>query len=159
MNEKKERTTIQDQVEKIQPEIPRMPDGESISLPLGERKGIMSEMGTDDTPILMVEQIEEAKKIAKKTGQRIVRRFDKREFVRQFPHAGSDPRMAFTPNHFKFDVAPMATLTVGELRDLCLKCREHPLAFKKAVQVEGLSDSTVIHILKEEYNLLSRAAK
>lgn len=139
-------------------DVPQMPGQRTISSPL--RKSIMNDMlDNADEPMLIIEQIESAQKLAKQTGQRIRRRFNKKEFVRQFPQAGTDPRFAFTPDYFQLDISPMATLTVGELRDLCIKTKGHPLSLQKALQVEGLGDSTVIHILKEEYNILTVAAK
>lgn len=112
-----------------------------------------------ELPVTILEQLESAKKIASRTGQRIRKVFNRREFVKQFPQAGNDPRMAFTPNNFILDVTPLDTLTVGELRDLCLACKGHPLSIQKAMQVEGLADNVIVSLLKEELAVLQNAAK
>jgi hypothetical protein len=108
-----------------------------------------------DLPCTIAEEIERATEESRRTGKRIHKRFNKREFLEQFPHASSDPRMALTPDEFFLDLEPLEGLTVGELRNLCLKKKDHPLALLKAMQVEGYPDSTEIFILKEEIAILS----
>lgn len=106
-------------------------------------------------PLTIAEEIDQATEESRRTGKRIRKRFNKKEFLEQFPHAVSDPRMALTPDDFILDLEPLEGLTVGELRTLCLKKKGHPLAIQKALQVEGYPDSTEIFILKEEMAFLT----
>jgi len=124
---------------------------------LQTRRSIMADDG--EMPITIYEQLQQAKKISARTGQRIRKVFNKKTFIQQFPAAGSDPRMAFTPDTFIFDITPLESLTVGELRDMCLACKGHPLSFQKAMQVEGLADTVIVSVLKEELQILRQAAK
>lgn len=112
-----------------------------------------------ETPERVLDILENARREARKTGKRVRLRFDRAEFMRQFPGAASDPRMVLTPRRFSLDITPMASLTVGELRNMCLRAKGFPLAIEKALQVEGFADEVEIHILKEDYAALKQAAE
>lgn len=109
-----------------------------------------------DKPIF--DQIQDARLLAERTGLRVVKRVDKRRFLEEFPQAAADPRMALTPTQFEIEFASFEALSVGELRELCLRCKGHPLALQKALHVEGMPDRQVIYILKEEIQIMHAAA-
>lgn len=100
------------------------------------------------------QQLREAIAASKASGQRIRKVFDRQQFLREFPKAASDPRMAFVPERFVLDLTPMEGITVGELRQLCLAKKEHPLAIQKALSVEGQPDTSVVYVLREDLNVL-----
>jgi hypothetical protein len=87
-----------------------------------------------------------------------VRVFNRDEFCKEFPGFSKDPRYAFTPESFLLEVTPMEALTVAQLRELCLQAGEHPLAVQKALSVEGLGDSVIVRILREDLDILTRAS-
>jgi hypothetical protein len=105
----------------------------------------------------LITEIEQAQNLAQKTGMRIVKRLDKTKFLEEFPQAAFDPRMALTPQSFNLEFASFTGLTVGELRNMCLRVKSHPLALQKVLQVEGHPDNTTVFILQEEFNILQNA--
>lgn len=100
------------------------------------------------------QQLREAIQLSKKSGQRIRKVFDRKQFLREFPKSSSDVRMAFVPERFVLDLTPMEGITVGELRNLCLAKKDHPLAIQKAFSVEGKNDSEVVYVLREDLDVL-----
>ncbi len=103
----------------------------------------------------IAEMIAKAEDESRRTGRRIRKVINKAAYLQEFPQASGDPRMALTPDDFILDLTPMEGMTVGQLRNLCLKKKGHPLALTKALQVEGYPDSTEIYILKEEAMFLA----
>lgn len=100
------------------------------------------------------EVLKQAIRVSRQTGSRVRKAIDKKSFVQQFPLAGRDPRMAFTPEQFVMDITPLESITVGELRELCLAKREHPLALQKALSVQGLGDTQIVAVLREDLDVL-----
>ena len=91
---------------------------------------------------------------SEQTGSRIKKRYNKKEFSTFFPKFGTDPLIAFLPENFVLDITPMESITVGELRELCLAKKDHPLAVRKALETQGFADSHVVHLLKEDLAIL-----
>ena len=110
-----------------------------------------------DEPLIL-EQLEEAKERTKHTGDPSTVNVDKKKFIEEVPHAGQEPRMAFTPDRFKFTYTRFECLTVGELRELCLKAKSHPFAIKKAMEVEGFGDKVNCHLLHRDVRFLRQLA-
>lgn len=101
-----------------------------------------------------LEQMKEALEEAKRTGKRVRRVFNREKFIREFPEAANDPRMAFTPNNFILDVSPTEAIDVKSLRELCIKKGNHPLAVQKALSVQGLADHVIVTILRQDMEVL-----
>lgn len=117
----------------------------------------MSEDNQDQPMIL--EQIDEMKKKTRKTGENQSIKVDKRQFIEEVPKAGQDPRMAFTKNKFIFSTEKYTKMSIGELRDLCLKTKGHPFSLQKAREVEGLSDRVPVILYTQDVNRLKRLSQ
>jgi len=105
------------------------------------------------------EQLRKALADSKASGIRVRKVFNKSKFLQEFPKAANDPRMDLVGDKFILDVTPLESLTVGELRQMCLDACDHPLAVTKGLSVEGLADHTVVSILREELDILRVAGK
>lgn len=105
-----------------------------------------------------MDALSKAIKEAQKTGKRQRKVFNRAEFIRQFPDAATDPRMAFTPKNFILDITPLEPIDVGTLREICIKKGDHPLAIQKALSVQGLADNVIVSILKEDMEVLTGVA-
>ena len=95
---------------------------------------------------------------ARETGCRIRKRFNRTEFIKQFPKFGADPRVGFLPENFALDIEPMISIQCGELQDLCLANKGHPLALQKAFSIQGMPKDFSVTILREDYNILKQAS-
>ena len=109
--------------------------------------------------ITSLEQILEIKEASKKSGKRVKCVVNKQQLLRENPSLAQDPRMALTPDNYVLDVTPLETITVMELRQLCAKASDSLLATSKAASVAGLSDNTLVSLLKEDLDELASASK
>ena len=64
--------------------------------------------------------------------------------------------MGFTGDTFFLEATPMHKLTIGELRDLCLRHKDKEVAKQLALSTQGLPDDHVVAILKEHYEELAQ---
>lgn len=97
---------------------------------------------------------QEAKAKAQATGKVIRRTFNKQAFAEQFPAALQDPRFALLPDDFILDLTPLEGISVKELREICDDKKDHPLSILKRASILGLSDDQIVHILRDDLDIL-----
>lgn len=98
---------------------------------------------------------------ARKTGLKIRQKHEKIPFGEEFPEIAREPFYQddnMTPPTFNLDISMSEGIKVKDLRELCIRCGDHPLALHFRSSILGYEDERDVRVNRGDLDILKEAA-